>query len=149
MTLFRRSLKNLLKHEEGQTVVEFALAIPIIVMLLVFIIQLIVIGYVKVIITNAAIEASRSACVTPDDASRLLAIQEGAQAGYAKKVARSRCAGLAGGDKIEPTVEEVSLGQGKGIKVTINYKLKTFPPFSAITKEIELKGVGMSAEGDI
>ena len=62
-------MKRLFRREEGQTAIEFALAMPFILMFIFFIIDMALLGFSVVSVTNAVREGARCGAVGATDAA--------------------------------------------------------------------------------
>ena len=69
MTLIRVDRSTSRPGEQGQSTVELALVLPVLVMAMLAVVQIAVVGYDHLMLWHAARESARAAAVSPDEAT--------------------------------------------------------------------------------
>ena len=119
--------------DRGQSTVELALALPVVVLLLLVLLQVALVARDVVLVAHAAREGARAAAIDPDPA----AAREAAEA--------------AGG--LDPDRMEVDVGDrgdpGSRVRVRIRYRVRTDVPLVGrfLGDRIVMTGVTMRVEG--
>jgi Flp pilus assembly protein TadG len=119
--------------DRGQSTVELALALPVVVLLLLVVLQVALVARDVVLVAHAAREGARAAAIDPDpDAAR-----EAAEA-----------AGGLDPDRMEVEVADRG-GAGSRVRVLVRYRVRTDVPLVGrfLGDRIAMTGVTMRVEG--
>ena len=123
----RSTFHSFRRHEQGQSLVEFGLAMPVLVALLLFIVSCGQLFSTQLVLINAAREGARIGAVGADTG----AIQSTALA-YLKQ------AGLAD-DQAEIEVKGAGAGSGSAVQVKTVYKLSLVVPIPGLPQPVPLE----------
>jgi Flp pilus assembly protein TadG len=107
-----------IKREKGQSLVEFALLVPVLLIILAGVLDLGRLYYVYVTITDAASEGATYAAIHPEDSDEICVRAQEASRGLVQ---------IEEADQVE--VEYSSLTAGAPVTVTVNYPYKVLTPF--------------------
>ena len=133
-------MKRLFRREEGQTAIEFALAMPFILMFIFFIIDMALLGFSVVSVTNSVREGARCGAVGASDAAVESRVQNTTGFGDVDSVALGRGGDIGsdisvGADYTYSFITPVGLVPGISGELSFSresvMRMETAPPYEA------------------
>lgn len=142
-----KPLEKLKPRERGVAVVEFALVLPLLVLILFGIIEFSLILYNKAIITNASREGARSGILyrypTPTTAQLQTLVS-----GVVNQYCQNRLISLGGSNTVRTTVIQAGPNPGDPLTVRVdyNYRFLVLPNFVSSLMNYSSQGLPLRAE---